>query len=101
MSFNMGNATYGRDKEAILQLIGSYNNTLATTRTRLEGEKYNQLLKTIDEYWSGADAQSFKEAIKKEISTVKAQIKTYQNKIGDALMQSYNDFTKFQSSNKF
>lgn len=101
MSFNMGNATYGRDREAIIQLIGSYNTTLANTRRRLKGDMYAQLLKTIDEYWSGADAQSFKTAIEKEISAVQKQIDNYQKKIGDTLMQSYTDFTKFQSSNTF
>lgn len=101
MAFNMKEATYGRDRGGISGLITDYNNDLANLRTRLTGDKYQHLLSTIDANWSGADADSFKKAIETEIKNVKSQIDTYQRKIGETLNQSYSDFIKFQSGNKF
>lgn len=105
MALDMNGATYGRNKAKINDLAGSYEASITSLKKALYGndggpDTYSALMKTIDNYWVGADADQFKSDVSKKRDEISKKLDNYQNKVREALNSSYEEFIKFQSNNK-
>ena len=98
-SFDMSNATYGRDSAGVAKLACEYLDDLEKTKKLLRGDKYTNLLNIIRENWSGEDAEAYIKSLNSKISTLETKIENYKYKIALALTDDYNEFMKFQRTN--
>ena len=100
MAFNMSGATNARSTSGIKSLATNYENDIKKVLNAIQGEKYEDLKKTIRNYWQGADCDYFIQQLDKTTADLKTQIKSYTSQITNALNQENSDFRKFQQNNK-
>lgn len=99
MAINMSTAEFARSKAAQTKLVAEYKADLSRIITAIEkGQKYQELVKTIDKYWAGADANKFKKNIADYRNNIKQAAKNAERALENALTADYNQFTKNQST---
>lgn len=95
----MQNATYGRDKSGQKKLLANLKGDIASARKHLTGSKYDAVIKNVNTYWSGVDAQKFLSVFKKSVSEISSKMKAYETVIENALNADANQFARMQSTN--
>lgn len=101
MALDMNGATFGRNKTQINQLCQRYAMAISYLKNVLSGrgggpDEYSSLMKTIDNYWAGADADKFKNDLVQKRSEIENKLDGYSKKIQEALNSSYEEFLRFQ-----
>lgn len=99
MALNMSGATYGRDASGRKKLISDLQGDLKTARTAVTGNELTTLLKEVDKYWSGADADKFKTQIKTTATNIANDMKTFDRDLENSLNEDTKGFQKLQSTN--
>ena len=99
MALTIGTATNARSKVGLARLKADFNADLLKITSRISGSKYDTLVKTVKNNWSGADADDFLSDLKKTSESLKKQVKALKNEIEKALDDDYNSFIKFQQGN--
>lgn len=100
MALEMSNATYAVSQEGIAKLKSNFESDFKRSQSLLRGQKYTDLLKVINENWSGADKDAFVQKLEKQIDTLNASYNSFYKIVTDALDQRYNEFMRFQTYNK-
>ena len=99
MAINMSTAEYARSKAAQTKLVAEYKADLSKIISAIDnGKKYQELVRTIDRYWAGADANKFKKNIADYRNNIKQAAKNAERALENALATDYSQFTKNQST---
>lgn len=98
-SLSISNANYARDKAGKEALKKDLSSQMDKVVSKLGGSNYDTMIKTIDRYWNGTDADDFKSDLKKKIEEVKSDVKKIRQYMENAIDKDYNNFVKFQSKN--
>ncbi len=99
MGLNISNADYGIDSAGLKTLKSNLSGDFARMKKVVEGEKCTAVINTVNKYWAGADAEAFKEKLKKDRHNICSQLKTYETKMMAALDAAAKEFASFQNSN--
>ena len=99
MALSMSNATYARDASGKKKLIADLQGDLKTARSAVTGNELTNLLKEIDKYWSGADAEKFKTSLKKAANDIANEMKMFDKDLESAINEDSKAFQKLQNTN--
>ena len=98
-SFNMADATYGRDvagrKALEAELLADIDRAINTLTTAPE---YTNFISTVQNNWAGEDADTLIEEFKKAVSNLAIEYKKYKGVIENALSYDAMLFSKMQSN---
>ncbi len=95
----MQRATYGRDKSGRKKLLANLKGDINSARKQLTGSTYDAVIKNVNTYWSGVDAQKFLSVFKTSVKEISTKMKSFENVIETALNADANQFAKLQSTN--
>ncbi len=99
MALDMGSATYARDASGRKKLIADLQGDLKTARSAITGNELTTLLKEVDKYWSGADANRFKSEIKETANKIANDMKQFDKELDSVINDDDKQFRKLQSTN--
>lgn len=99
MALNMSNATYARDKAGRENLIKNLQGDIDRIIKKMQGSDYETVIKTVEKYWAGDDADKFIKAFKKSVKDVAKDMALYKAEIANAIKADSKYFAKLQTKN--
>lgn len=99
-SLTIGSATYGVDKSGISKLKANFDGDVKRLKNTVKGPAYDNIIKTVKANWAGADAEAFLKKLATDKDKISKRIDELDKKMDQAIDAAYNEFIKFQSTNK-
>ena len=100
MALDMTNATYARSASGAKTLKeNSFATSIAAIKKAINGDKYKEVIKAVDNNWVGADADDFIRDISRTKNDIISRINTLQNTFSTAIDGEAREFASFQAKN--
>lgn len=98
-SVSMTDATYARSAAGNKTLQNDFSADIENLIKVLNGDKYASFKKTIEQNWTGADAEDFLNDVEKTRRSLQSKLTALKSKFNSAMSADAKQFASFQSKN--
>ena len=98
-SVSLTDATYARSAAGIKRLQSDFSADIENLIKILNGDKYATFKKTIEQNWTGADAEDFLSDVESTRKTLETNLRELKTKFNNAMDEDAKQFAEFQARN--
>ncbi len=99
VGLDMGTATYARSKAGMTALKNDFDAEIQKLIKVLNGDKYAQFKRIVNQNWVGADAEDFLSDIEKTRASLQKQLLALRSTFNSAMDNDIKQFANFQKKN--
>lgn len=100
MALNISNATYGRDTAGTKTLLNNLKGDVEKARKLLTNANYQDVIKNVEKYWSGSDAEAFKQKFAKAVENISSKMQAYEKGLEIVIEADAKSFANMQYKNQ-